>query len=107
MAIPSMTVAKTEPLTTVKPRPNARYLPSHTSAIASSTIGYLTEIGLPQPRHFPRSRIQLRSGIFSKADIGLPQFGQRERGEITESSSGQREMQTLRNDPKHAPITKL
>jgi hypothetical protein len=45
--------------------------------------------------------------MFSRALIGRPQFVQRERGEITERSSGQREMQRFRNDPKHAPVTKL
>jgi hypothetical protein len=45
--------------------------------------------------------------MFSIAVIWCPQLGQRERGRTTESPSGHREMQTLRNDPKHAPMKKL
>jgi hypothetical protein len=45
--------------------------------------------------------------MFSDAEMGRSHFGQRDRGRITDSPTGQREMQTLRNDPKHAPIMKL
>ena len=43
--------------------------------------------------------------MFSNAAIGRSQRGQRERGEITDRSCGHRAMQTLRNEPTHAPMT--
>jgi hypothetical protein len=45
--------------------------------------------------------------MFSIAVICRPHFGQRERGRTTDNPSGHRDMHTLRNDPKHAPMKKL
>jgi hypothetical protein len=47
---------------------------------------------------------QLTIGMLSIAEIGRSQRGHRERGEITERSLGHLVMQTLRNEPTHAPM---
>jgi hypothetical protein len=65
----------------------------------------MMEIALPHPRQRARSAIQLTIGMFSYHAIGRSQLGQRERGATTDSPAGQREMQTLRNDPHTAPNT--
>src|SRR5581483_3695956 len=71
--------------------------------MASSTAGYWIEIGRWQPRQRARSAIQLTIGMFSYQVIARSQRGQRERGRTTDRLSGQREMQTFRNDPTAAP----
>ncbi len=43
--------------------------------------------------------------MLSYQAIRLPHWGQRERGRTTDSSAGQRTMQTLRNDPISRPST--
>src|SRR5579883_1247650 len=75
------------------------------SAIATSTAGYCTEMRSRHPRQRPPSATQLRTGTFSYQVIGRWQRGQCERGATTDSSIGQRAMQTLRNDPMSAPQT--
>src|ERR1700722_20964658 len=80
---------------------------SQPSAISSSTAGYWMEIRSLHPRQRPPSAIQLTSGMFSYHVMGRWHRGHRERGATTESSIGQREMHTLRNEPMTAPRTKI
>jgi hypothetical protein len=49
---------------------------------------------------------QLTIGMFSLAVIWCPHFGHLDLGFTTERPSGQRPMQTLRNDPKMVPRRK-
>src|SRR6185437_7272585 len=79
---------------------------SHPSATTSSTRGYTAEMRSPQPRQRARSASQLTSGTFSYHGISCPQPGQRERGEMTDSSFGQRDTHTLRKEPSAAPRRK-
>jgi IS1 family transposase len=65
--------------------------------------GYIGEMRSSQHRQRPRSAIQLRIGMFSNHWSWLAHCVQRDRGRMIERSIGQRTMQTLRNDPKHAP----
>src|SRR5687768_13819489 len=58
----------------------------------------------PQLLQRPRSISQPTIGMFSLALIWWPHFGHLDRGFTTESPSGQRLMQTLRKEPKLAPI---
>src|ERR1022692_2731796 len=60
-------------------------------------------MGVPQPRHLPRRNRKLASGMFSYQAIMCPQFGQCERGETTDSSFGNRTMQTFRKLPIKSP----
>src|SRR6185437_11342195 len=84
--------------------PNRRTAPSQTSATSSSTSGYCTEIADLQPAQRPRSAIHPKIGTFSYARIGRSQVGQRDGGLTIDIPAGQRAMQTLRNEPMHAPI---
>src|SRR5690242_9776461 len=67
-------------------------------------IGYIIEIDSSQQRQRPRNATQLRIGTFSNHASWFPQLGQRDRGRRMERSAGHRTMQTLRNDPMHAPM---
>src|SRR5437762_8838415 len=64
------------------------------------------EIGRWQLLHLPRNNSQLIIGMFSLAFIWCPHLGHRDRGRMTDSPSGHRPMQTLRNEPIAAPTTK-
>jgi hypothetical protein len=55
--------------------------------------------------HLPRNISQLTIGMFSLALIPWPHLGHLDLGFTTERPSGQRPMQTLRNEPIAAPTT--
>src|SRR5882724_11264427 len=74
--------------------------------VANSTRGYIGEMGRAQLRHLPRRSSQPKTGILSYGLIGLRQRGQREPGEMMETPSGMREMQTLRKLPMTMPKRK-
>src|SRR5688500_5286706 len=73
--------------------------------VASSTSGYIGEIGSAQLRHFPRSTSQESTGMLSYGRSPAPQRGHREGGRTTDcfGSAPQRTMQTLRKLPKMRP----
>ena len=60
-------------------------------------------MGSLQKRQRPRSSSQLSTGMLSYQRIVLPQRGQWDGGDTTDSSCGQRSEHTLRNDPKARP----
>ena len=71
--------------------------------MASSTAGYLHEIGILQFRQRARSRIQLSSGMLSYQPMVVWHSGQRERGLLMLLCFGRREMQTFRKLPRSKP----
>src|ERR1700761_4561768 len=73
--------------------------------VRNSTSGYIGEIGTLQPRHFPRSRSQLTTGMLSYALISLPHFGHAEAGMTIDLPPGMRRMQTFRKLPMMSPKT--
>jgi hypothetical protein len=79
--------------------------PPHTTAIKSSTSGYWIEIRDRHPAQRPPRNIQPKIGMFSYDRIGRSHLGQRDRGETTDNCCGQREIQTFRNEPIHAPTS--
>jgi len=79
---------------------------TNNSPVTNSTSGYISEIGSPHARHFPRNRSHPNTGTLSVHWIAVPHFGQREPGEIIETSSGIRVMQTFRKLPITIPNRK-
>jgi hypothetical protein len=73
---------------------------------SNSTTGYRQEIGCPQLRQRPLSKIQLSTGMLSYQLIGLRQWRQREQGRTIDSCCGRREMQTFKKLPNNNPRTK-
>src|ERR1700757_4377793 len=63
-------------------------------------------MGKPQLRHLPRRISQPKTGMLSYGLIGLRQRGHREPGEMMETPSGMREMQTFRKLPMTMPKRK-
>ena len=64
-------------------------------------------MGSPHPRQRPRSVSHEAMGMLSNQAMPAPHLGQRERGRTTDSSLGQREMHTFKNDPTAEPIAKV
>ncbi len=87
-------------------RPNRRKQATNSSPVASSTSGYIAEIGCPHERHLPRSHSQPKTGTLSYGLIGVRQRGQRELGDTTDNPSGIRAMQTFRKLPNTIPNKK-
>jgi hypothetical protein len=56
--------------------------------VASSTSGYITEIGDAQVRHRPRNATQLMTGTFSNHASPRLQFVQRDAGHTIDSRRG-------------------
>src|SRR5690349_12206429 len=100
---PRSTVPKTATRNAVNENPKYHTAAIQPSATSSSTAGYTIEIGALHPRHRARSASQLRSGTFSYQAISWPHLGQRERGDTTDSSAGQRATHTLRKEPMQLP----
>src|SRR5688572_19891947 len=71
--------------------------------VVSSISGYWIEMAALQLRHLPPSTSHERTGMLSYQAIILPQPGQRDRGLTTDSSLGQRWMQTFRKLPSIRP----
>ena len=71
------------------------------SAVASSTSGYIGEIGSPHPRQRPRSTSHETIGMLSYQRSPCPHLGQRDGGRTTDcfGSAPHRRMQTLRKLP--------
>src|SRR5215467_9471826 len=86
--------------------PYSRNAATNSKPVASSTRGYITEIGAPHARHLPRSHSHANTGTLSDHLIAIPHFGHREPGEIIEISSGIRVMQTFRKLPITIPNRK-
>ncbi len=57
-------------------------------------------------RHRPRSSSQERTGMLSRAAIGVSHAGQCDAGELRDSPRGNRQMTTLANDPNARPRTR-
>src|SRR5690606_475163 len=74
---PKRIVPNTATRSAVSPGPYAATAPSQPSATASSTSGYMTEIGCRQPRQRARRASQLTIGTFSNHAISCEQLGQR------------------------------
>jgi hypothetical protein len=74
--------------------------------VKSSTAGYRAEISAQQNRHFPRKKIQLRTGTKSRTPSVVLQAVQCEPGRMIDSSRGNRQMQTFRNEPMRRPKIK-
>src|SRR5690606_2656807 len=91
--------------TAVNVGPNTSSAPSQPMATVNSTIGYSGEIDSLHPRQRPRSRSQPTIGTFSCHAIGASQRGQRDGGDTTESSCGQRDTHTFRKEPTQAPVS--
>src|SRR5919109_3959472 len=74
-------------------------------AVAASITGYWTEIGVLQPRQWPRSASQENTGMFSYHGSARAQLGQRERGCTTDcfGSAPHRRMHTFRKLPMTRP----
>ena len=75
--------------------------------MASSTSGYIPEIGSPHDRHFALSHIQPNTGTLSYHFIGVSHRGHRDPGATIDKSSGIRKMHTLRKLPINNPNTKM
>src|SRR5215472_3556075 len=86
--------------------PYSKNASTNSNPVASSTSGYIREIGSPHARHFPRSQNHANTGTLSDHLMAVPHFGQREPGEIIEISSGIRVMQTFRKLPITIPNRK-
>src|SRR5207253_11306182 len=86
--------------------PNSKNAVTKSNPVASSISGYITEIGAPHARHFPRSHSQANSGTLSYGLMGVPHRGQRDPGVTMEISSGIRVMQTFKKLPTIIPNRK-
>src|SRR5437016_10309572 len=80
-----------------------RNAPEKSTAVESSSRGYLGEIRAPQFRHRPRSRTHPRIGTLSRLAISTPQVGHRERGRTTDSPAGTRAVTTVMKLPSASP----
>src|SRR3989442_8995378 len=86
--------------------PNSKNAATNNNPVASSISGYLTDIGAPHARHFPRNHIHANTGTLSYGLIAVLHRGQREPGVTLEISSGIRVMQTFRKLPTIIPNRK-
>src|SRR5581483_439514 len=106
MAMPRRMVTNTASRTARSPGPATANAATQIAPVTASTTGYIGEIGRRQVRHRARRMSHDTTGMLSYQASALPQPGQRERGRTTDSSAGQRRMQTLRNEPMLAPTKK-
>src|SRR6266851_9796499 len=97
---------KNSHFTVVCVMPNSRNAATNSSPVASSISGYITDIGSPHARHFPRSHSHANKGTLSYGLMGVPHRGQRDPGETMEISSGILVMQTFRKLPTIIPNRK-
>ena len=75
--------------------------------MASSTSGYIPEIGSPHERHFALSHIHPNTGTLSYHLMGVMQRGHREPGATIDKSSGIRAIHTFRKLPITNPNKKM
>jgi hypothetical protein len=76
--------------TKVEDQPNRIQAATKRAAVAASTNGYWKEMRWWQARQRPLRSKKLKTGMLSPAEIGFEQFGQRERGRITDNPRGVR-----------------
>ena len=103
--MPSRIVKKTAPVSASSVMPCCQTIAAQIPAVASSTSGYIGEIGSLQLRHLPRSSSHETTGMLSHGRSPTAQRGQRDGGRTTDcfGSAPQRRMQTLRKLPSTAP----
>ena len=75
--------------------------------MASSTIGYRTEIAEPHPEQRPRRKIHARTGTFSHGRTRCPQDGHEDGGLTTDMPRGRRWITTFRKLPTQLPKTRV
>jgi len=70
--------------------PFSQGLQTQMMQVASSTSGYISEMGCLQWRHFPARMSQERTGMLSYHASFVSHFGHRDGGDTSDSSRGSR-----------------